>query len=189
MITILFIVFFVAILLLILKKLNYKKSNNKIILSLLNIQKYLQNHKIILSLLNIQKYLQNHKIIAYLFLAFLSMFLQLFVFTLGVIIIGNRFPIMNLSLLTGILFIHFIFGLIILKFDLLKKIIISFSLSPLIYYIFTLTWYLNLIQTNWDIYKFWDFMISQFIVGLFVWELFYQINKLLLYLWQVKNIE
>jgi hypothetical protein len=79
------------------------------------------NNEFVLKLLNIQKYLQNHRLISYLFLVFLSIFLQLFVFTLGIIIIGIRFPSMKLSLLTCILSIHFIFGLIILKFDLLKK--------------------------------------------------------------------
>jgi hypothetical protein len=93
---------------------------------------------------------------------------------------------MKLSLLTGILSIHFVFGLILLKMKFFKKIIISFLIAFLIYYIFTLTWHLNLIQTNWDIYKYWDFMISQFIIGLLVWELYYQINKLILYLTKLK---
>lgn len=48
-----------------------------------------------------------------------------------------------------------------------------------VYGLLIVTIRLEIIKTNFDIYGFWDLTVTNFIVGLIVWEIFYNLDKLI----------
>lgn len=90
---------------------------------------------------------------------------------------GDRVSGMKMSVVPGVLLVHLIFGAFFIKKNLIHKTLLiilfpTFIMGLACFFIVNQT----LVKTNFDIYGFWDLSLTNFIIGLIVWELFYQIN-------------
>jgi hypothetical protein len=86
---------------------------------------------------------------------------------------------MHLAVIPGIIIVHVIIGLIIIKSNWLKKLLLTVAMSTINFALVFFIMRLGLIRTNFDLYHFWDLSISNLIAGLIAWESYFQINKLL----------
>ena len=96
-----------------------------------------------------------------------------------VIVTGDRIEGMKLGAIPGLIFPHLIFGLIFIKRQLTIKLLPTTLVTATVYGLLMVTIRLEVIKTNFDIYGFWDLAVTNFLVGLIVWETYYQVDKLL----------
>lgn len=90
---------------------------------------------------------------------------------------GDRVSGMKMSVVPGVLLVHLIFGAFFIKKNLIHKTLLIILFST---FIMGLVWVFvvnqTLVKINFDIYGFWDLSFTNFVIGVVVWELFYQIN-------------
>lgn len=113
----------------------------------------------------------------YLWLLILSVIVPYLITVILTIYTGDRLAGMKMSVVPGVLLVHLIFGAFFIKKNLIHKTLLMILFSI---FIMGLVWVFvvnqTLVKTNFDIYGFWDLSLTNFIIGLIVWELFYQIN-------------
>ncbi len=115
----------------------------------------------------------------YLLLGIFCVVIPYLVTILAIIATGDRETGMGLAVIPSLVVIHFVFAILFLK----VKPLIRYSLPLLTAFIciiglkFLLP--LRLIETNFDIYGYWDIALTHFIIAVIIWELTYQVlNKL-----------
>ena len=126
--------------------------------------------------LTLKRYSIFKRLIAYAILGVLAIVVP-YLFTI-IMITGDRVAGMSYALLPGIYGVHVIFGYIMMRPLTLKKGILTLFLSALCFMaIFIMGRFSLFPNFGFDIYGFWDIAISNFLVGLVVWETAYQILK------------
>ena len=100
-----------------------------------------------------------------------------------IIATGDRIEGMKLGATPGIILPHMIFGLTFIQRHLTTKFLLTTLVTATIYGLLIVTIRLEIIKTNFDIYGFWDLAVTNFIAGLIVWEIFYQLDKLIAKRW------
>lgn len=95
-----------------------------------------------------------------------------------IIVTGDRIEGMKLGAIPGLILPHLIFGLTFIKGQLTTKFLITTLVTSTICGLLIVTIRLELIKTNFDIYGFWDLAVTNLIVGLVAWEIFYLVDKL-----------
>lgn len=96
-----------------------------------------------------------------------------------IIVTGDRIEGMKLGAIPGLILPHLIFGLIFIKRQLTTKLLLTILVTATIYGLLMVTIRLEVIKTNFDIYGFWDLAVTNFLVGLIAWEMYYQTEKLI----------
>ena len=96
-----------------------------------------------------------------------------------IIVTGDRIEGMKLGAIPGLVLPHLIFGLTFVKRHLTIKVLLMTLVTATVYGLLIVTIRLEIIKTNFDIYGFWDLTVTNFIVGLIVWEIFYNLDKLI----------
>ena len=113
----------------------------------------------------------------YLWLLILSVIVPYLITVILTIFTGDRVSGMKMSVVPGVLLVHLIFGAFFIKKNLIHKTLLMILFSI---FIMGLVWVFvvnqTLVKTNFDIYGFWDLSFTNFVIGVVVWELFYQIN-------------
>lgn len=113
----------------------------------------------------------------YLWLLILSVIVPYLITVILTIFTGDRVSGMKMSVVPGVLLVHLIFGAFFIKKNLIHKTLLIILFST---FIMGLVWVFvvnqTLVKINFDIYGFWDLSFTNFVIGVVVWELFYQIN-------------
>ncbi len=117
------------------------------------------------------------RLLIYLLLIALTIVVPYVATMICIAVTGNRYDGMGIAIIPGIILVHIIFGIVVIKLHWLKKIVWSLVMSVIIFVLVILMVSLNLIKTHLDIYSFWDLVISNLIAGLVCWELFFQIHQ------------
>ena len=113
----------------------------------------------------------------YLFLTALIVIIPHLLTMIFIMATGDRIEGMQAAVIPGLLIPHLIFGYFFIKNKKLIKVLRSLLLS-IIATVFVIVFIrYDLIETNWDIYGYWDLIVSNFIVGLVFWETYYQIMR------------
>ncbi len=120
-----------------------------------------------------------NRFIKYLLLGVLTVVTPYVTMMILIIVTGDRIEGMKLSATPGIVLPHLIFGLTFIKKNLTTKFLLTTLVTATIYGLLIVTIRLEIIKTNFDIYGFWDLAVTNFIAGLIVWEIFYQLDKLI----------
>ena len=95
-----------------------------------------------------------------------------------IIALGNREAGIGLSVIPSIAIVQLLFGLFFIKKRIFLKILLLFSITLIIFVLVFLTGVeYQIIKTGWDFYGFWDLALTNFLCGVLVWELYFQINK------------
>jgi hypothetical protein len=91
---------------------------------------------------------------------------------------GNRESGIGLSVFPGIAMVQLIFGLFFIKKKIFLKILLLLALTLIIFVLVFFTGVeFQIIKTGWDLYGFWDLALTNFLCGVLVWELYFQIDK------------
>ena len=117
-----------------------------------------------------------NRLFYYTLLAGLSIVTPYILTMIFIIAIGDRYDGMKLAVIPGLATVHLVFGLIFIKKKLLQKILLTFVITAITFGLVWLGLTSNIIKTGWDIYKFWDLAVTNFLVGLVVWETYFQID-------------
>jgi len=96
-----------------------------------------------------------------------------------IIVTGDRIEGMKHGAIPGLILPHMIFGLTFIKRQLTARFLLTTLVTAVIYGLLIVTIRLEIIKTNFDIYGFWDLAVTNFLVGLIVWETFYHVDKLI----------
>ena len=95
-----------------------------------------------------------------------------------IILFQDRIGGMKASILPSILIPHIIYGLLFLKFTNFKKVIYSILIACVILgSTLFLTQNNFFIKTNWDLYRYWDVVVLNFITVFFIWIIVDKIYK------------
>lgn len=113
----------------------------------------------------------------YVLLAALSIVLPYIITILFIITTGDRFEGMKLAIIPGLATVHTIFGLIFIRDRLLQKLLLTVLFTVLALILVWLSLTNEIINTGLDKYYFWDLAINNFLAGLFVWEIYFQISN------------
>lgn len=115
----------------------------------------------------------NNRIIRIIALAALSILIPLIATIILIIATGDRIEGMKLGVFPGIVFVHLIFGYFFVRKKMLEKVLVTITLSTLVYGIVL---YMGtneiMIKTGLDKYGSSDLTLLNFIVGLVVWEIY-----------------
>ena len=120
-----------------------------------------------------------NRVIKYLLLGILTIVTPYVTTMILIIVTGDRIEGMKLAAIPGLILPHLIFGLIFIKRQLTTKLLLTSLVTSTIYGFLMLTLRLEIIKTNFDIYGFWDLVVTNFLVGLIAWETYYQADKLM----------
>lgn|SRR5690606_4618871 len=120
-----------------------------------------------------------NRFIKYLLLGILTIVTPYVTTMVLIIVTGDRIEGMKLGAIPGLIFPHLIFGLVFIKRKLTTKLLLTALVTATIYGLLMVTIRLEIIKTNFDIYGFWDLAVTNFLVGLIVWEAYYQTDKLI----------
>jgi hypothetical protein len=90
---------------------------------------------------------------------------------------GDRYEGMATAVIPGIIIVHLVFGLIVVKLNWTGKLLWTILLSAIIFGLVILLLKIELVKTNFDMYGFWDISLSNLIAGLIVWTSFLQIHQ------------
>ena len=121
-----------------------------------------------------------NRVIKYLLLGLLTVVTPYVTTMILIIVTGDRIEGMKLGAVPGLILPHLIFGLAFIKRHLTIKLLLTTLVTATIYGLLMVTIRLGIIKTNFDIYGFWDLAVTNIIVGLFVWEIFYHLDKLII---------
>ena len=120
-----------------------------------------------------------NRFIKYLLLGILTIVTPYVTTMVLIIVTGDRIEGMKLGAIPGLIFPHLIFGLVFIKRKLTTKLLLTALVTATIYGLLMVTIRLEIIKTNFDIYGFWDLAVTNFLVGLIVWEAYYHTDKLI----------
>lgn len=115
---------------------------------------------------------------SYLIFAGLSILSPYFSMLVLIIITGDRIEGMQLGVFPGLIIVHIVYGLLFINYNWIKKVSLTLLLSILILGLVKICATREMVKTNWDIYGFWDLTVTNFVIGLIVWETFFQLNNL-----------
>lgn len=118
------------------------------------------------------------RLLYYLLLIGLTIAIPYLATILCVIFTSDRYEGIHLAVIPGIIIVHMIFGLIVIKSNWSKKLLWAIIMSTINFALVFLIMRLGLVRTNFDLYHFWDLSISNLITGLIAWEAYFQINKM-----------
>ena len=119
------------------------------------------------------------RIINYLLLGLLCIFIPYLITVIIIIITSDREAGMYLFVIPSVIIIHYIFSIWFIKPKKILKYIIPIFTSFIS--IVSLKYLLpfRIIDTNFDIYGYWDIVLTHYISAIIIWELFLQIlNRL-----------
>jgi hypothetical protein len=119
------------------------------------------------------------RIIKYLLLAVLTILAPYVTTMLFIIVTGDRIEGMKLGAIPGLVLPQFIFGLVVIKRQLTMKLLLTTIVTVVIYGLMMGVIRLDLIKTNIDMYGFWDLALTNFLVSLVSWEVYYHVDKLI----------
>jgi hypothetical protein len=120
-----------------------------------------------------------NRFIKYLLLGVLTIVTPYMTTMILIIVTGDRIEGMKLGAIPGLILPHLIFGLTFIKKQLTIKFLLTTLVTATIYGLLIVTIRLKIIKTNFDIYGFWDLAVTNFIVGLIVWETLYHVNRVI----------
>jgi hypothetical protein len=118
-----------------------------------------------------------HRFIKYFLLAVLSIVTPYLGTMILIIATGDRIEGMKLGVMPGLILPHLIFGLLFIKKQLMAKFLLATLMTVIIFGLVIATSELDVIKTYFDIYGFWDLVVTNFVIGLIAWETFYQVDK------------
>lgn len=99
---------------------------------------------------------------------------------LSIIATGDRIAGMKIGFFYGLAAASAIFGMIFIREKRVLKVILAMMVAALN---FALMWLAAandlLLNIGWDIYGYWDLAVTYYLIGLIIWELYYQITKAL----------
>ena len=121
-----------------------------------------------------------NRVIKYLLLGLLTVVTPYVTTMILIIVTGDRIEGMKLGAVPGLILPHLIFGLTFIKRHLTIKLLLTTLVTATIYGLLMVTIRLGIIKTNFDIYGFWDLAVTNITIGLFVWEIFYHLDKLII---------
>jgi hypothetical protein len=104
-----------------------------------------------------------------------------------IIVTMDRVTGMKLSVIPGLLSVHIVFGLIFLRFNYIIKFLIGLIVGALIYLVAGKVMPYELISTHWDIYGYWDLTITNWILGMILWEATFLTIKMIENQKRIKN--
>lgn len=120
-----------------------------------------------------------NRFIKYLLLGVLTVATPYVATMILIVVTGDRIEGMKLGAIPGLIIPHLIFGLTFIK----KRLAITFLLTTLltgtVYGLLKVITRLEIIETNFDIYGFWNLSVTNFIIGLIVWEVLFHLDKLM----------
>ena len=119
------------------------------------------------------------RILYYLALLPISLIVAYLSTILIIVISGNRETGMEAFVIPTLLITNYIFGAIFLKIKLIFKLIVPFIVALIAFGGLWIVVFLNLKTNLFDIYGYWDFIIQVFLVFVIVWEIAYQILKII----------
>ncbi|MFD2162595.1 hypothetical protein ACFSJU_09350 [Paradesertivirga mongoliensis] len=88
----------------------------------------------------------------------------------------DRIDGMKMGVIPGLIAVHIIFGLAFIKSKWLYKTVSIIILATMVYGFVWLSMSNRLIQTGFGNYGYWDLALTNFLVGLIAWEVFYQFD-------------
>jgi Zn-dependent protease with chaperone function len=118
-----------------------------------------------------------NRLFYYALLAGLSIVTPYILTMIFIIVTGDRYDGMKLSVIPGLATVHLVFGLLFIKKKLLQKILLTIVITAIAFGLVWLGLTNNIIKTNWDIYQFWDIAVTNFLAGLIIWETYFQIDS------------
>jgi len=117
------------------------------------------------------------RVLKYLLLSILTIVTPYVTTILFIIVTGDRIEGMKLGVIPGQILPQFIFGLMFIKRKLTMKILLTTIVTAVIYGLLIVVIRLELIKTHFDIYGFWDLAVTNFLIGLIIWETYYHLDK------------
>lgn len=120
-----------------------------------------------------------NRFLKYLLLGLLTIVTPYVTTMILIIVTGDRIEGMKLGAIPGLILPHLIFGLTFINRQLKTKLLLTILVTATIYGLLIVTTRLELIRTNFDMYGFWDLVVTNFIVGLIAWETYYHADKLI----------
>jgi len=118
-----------------------------------------------------------NRLLKYILLSVLAMVLPYLTTIILIIMTGDRHEGMELGAIPGLALPHLIFGMAFVRRTLTIRIPITIIMTAIIYGLFVTAINLDLVKTNFDIYGYWDLAITNLMVGLIGWELYYRTEK------------
>ncbi|MEO9967698.1 MAG: hypothetical protein ABJF11_18025 [Reichenbachiella sp.] len=116
------------------------------------------------------------RIPSYLLLGLLASAIPYFVTVALIMATGDRIDGMKMGVFPGVVLVHVLFGIYILKYKWLLKSVLILALTVLVFSLLMLLMQLGwVLRPGWDIYGYWDLVVTNYVVGFFVWESFFQI--------------
>ena len=119
------------------------------------------------------------RLLKYLLLGVLTIVTPYVTTMLFIIVTGDRIEGMKLGAIPGLIIPHLIFGLTFIERQLTTKLLLTTLVTATIYGLLIVIIGIELIETNFDLYGFWDLAITNFIAGLIAWETYYHVDKLI----------
>lgn len=116
------------------------------------------------------------RLIYYVIYALLCIALPYILTIIFIIVSGDRYEGMSYAVIPCLASVNIFFGLIFINNGLLKKILLIIIIVSISLAIVWLCVTNNIINTGLDIYGFWDLPITNFLIGLIIWETYFQLN-------------
>ena len=114
------------------------------------------------------------RIALYLLLAALVVAFPFVIMIVMIMISGSRESGMGYGVLPGLLLPQFVFGLIFIRKPFVPRIIWIVAGTLLTYGLFWSGMKLGMITSGWDLYGYWDLVLTSLIASIVAWELVYQ---------------
>ena len=114
------------------------------------------------------------RIALYLLLAALVVAFPFVIMIVMIMISGSRESGMGYGVLPGLLLPQFVFGLIFVRKPFVPRVLWIVAGILLTYGLFWSGMKLGMITSGWDIYGYWDLVLTSLIASIVAWELVYQ---------------
>ena len=120
------------------------------------------------------------RIALYLLLAALVVAFPFVIMIVMIMISGSRESGMGYGVLPGLLLPQFVFGLIFVRKPFVPRVLWIVAGILLTYGLFWSGMKLGMITSGWDIYGYWDLVLTSLIASIVAWELVYQMSSRLM---------
>ena len=114
------------------------------------------------------------RIALYLLLAALVVAFPFVIMIVMIMISGSRESGMGYGVLPGLLLPQFVFGLIFVRKPFVPRVLWIVAGILLTYGLFWSGMKLGMITSGWDLYGYWDLVLTSLIASIVAWELVYQ---------------
>jgi ABC-type glycerol-3-phosphate transport system permease component len=99
----------------------------------------------------------------------------------------DRITGMQLGVMPGLISVHIVFGLVFFKFNYRLRLLLSLIIGMIISVIVGQVMTYELIKTEWDLYGYWDMTLTNWLIGVILWEASYHIVKVIENRNKIKN--